>query len=93
MYSHTGVYMHYSTKAKRYYIVQLFTKPSADQATDFPSIMEAVVTGNNVNVRSGPGTEYKRIGKLKKSSGRFDIIRVQRMGGNCYVAESQRVCA
>ena len=65
MYSHTGVYMHYSTKAKCYYIVQLFTKPSANQATDFPTIAEAVVTGN-VNVRSGPGTNYKKLGKLRR---------------------------
>ena len=77
IYSHTGVYMHYSTKAKCYYIVQLFTKPSADQATDFPTIAEAVVTGN-VNVRSGPGKNYSRLGKLKKAQ----IISIVSESGN-----------
>ncbi len=77
MYSHTGVYMHYSTKAKCYYIVQLFTKPSANQATDFPTIAEAVVTGN-VNVRSGPGKNYSRLGKLKKAQ----IISIVSESGN-----------
>lgn len=38
MYSHTGVYMHYSAKAKCYYIVQLFTTPSSSQDTGFPRL-------------------------------------------------------
>lgn len=66
MYSHTGVYMHYSAKAKCYYIVQLFTKPASNQDTSFPSAAQAVATGN-VNVRSGPSTGYSKIGKLKKA--------------------------
>ena len=77
MYSHTGVYMHYSTKEKCYYIVQLFTKPSSGQATDFPLIAEAVATGN-VNVRSGPGTNYSRIGNLKKAQ----IISIVSVSGD-----------
>lgn len=77
MYSHTGVYMHYSTKRKCYYIVQLFTKPSSGQAAGFPLLAEAVATGN-VNVRSGPGTSYSRIGKLKKAQ----IISVVSVSGD-----------
>ena len=65
MYSHTGVYMHYSAKAKCYYIVQLFTTPSSSQDTGFPSIAEAVATGN-VNVRSGPGVSYEIVGELAR---------------------------
>lgn len=77
MYSHTGVYMHYSAKAKCYYIVQLFTTPSSSQDTGFPSIAEAVATGN-VNVRSGPGKNYSRIGKLKKAQ----IISIVSVSGD-----------
>lgn len=38
MYSHTGVYMHYSTKAKCYYIVQLFTKHLPIRLPIFPRL-------------------------------------------------------
>lgn len=43
---------------------------------DFPLLAEAVATGN-VNVRSGPGTSYTRIGKLKKAQ----IISVVSVSG------------
>lgn len=65
MYSHTGIYIHYSSKAKCYYVVQLFTKPASSQDTSFPAEPLAIATGN-VNIRSGPGASYERLGKLGK---------------------------
>ncbi len=65
MFTHTGIYIHRSPKTKRYYVVQLFTKPAIGQSTALPSEALGVTVGS-VNVRSGPGTAYERIGKLSK---------------------------
>lgn len=63
MFTHTGVYAYYSQKYKCYYIVQLFTKPTAEQAATSVAGTLAVSTGR-VNMRSGPSTSYKSLGKL-----------------------------
>ena len=46
------------------------TSPSepADKEEDYKKVDETVITTDTLNVRSGPGTEYTKLGKLSKGS-------------------------
>lgn len=44
--------------------MQLFARPLERQADLFEGNQLCIVTGEGVNIRSGPGTKYKSLGKL-----------------------------
>lgn len=63
-YTHTGVFIYQPPRSKYYYVVQLFARPLERQADLFEGSQLCIVTGEGVNIRSGPGTKYKSLGKL-----------------------------
>ena len=60
--------------------------PSTD-----PGSVGAAIAISKVNVRSGPGTNYKKLGKLRTDGSRVE--HNGQMGGNHMDGQSKRICA
>ena len=94
MFTHTGIYVYYSQSSDCYYVVQLFTKPASAQDSSIPVPTEllAISTGR-VNVRSGPGTSYSKLGRLKKGQTVARMVDLWELGRNYMDGKFERLCA
>ena len=57
----------------------VYDKAQSSTSDGWKAIGTAICTGNSVNVRSGPGTNYKSLGKLNKGN-RFEIDGTEKNG-------------
>ena len=57
----------------------VYDKAQSSTSDGWKAIGTATCTGNSVNVRSGPGTNYKSLGKLNKGN-RFEIDGTEKNG-------------
>lgn len=78
MYTHTGVFVYQPARSRYYYVVQLFTVPQKGQTATLPEAPLAIVAGSGVNIRSGPGTGYRRLGKLSRGQ----LLALQEIQGD-----------